>query len=351
MPAPIGNTGVETPKRQLLGQSVGLGWLKGTVHDAHPEVLAGWLARRLGYRNVVARPGVVQWYRKGVRIGDRGSVLGWDPRSKSSKSDECLVSVVQSDLDRLGFGASHELGVALLDRGMRFSRVDVFVDDWEHVIEPSELYRLWRAGQVCSHVRNIELQDGTADGRVGSTVKVGSRSSSYYLRVYLRGGVTGDCSDPVRWELELKDDGASVVGSELVRLGYPGELRRAAWANIAGLADWRDVGEGQRAERAFRSHWFGYLTSDALAAGSRVSVSPSSLDRRRNWLASMVSRTLALVVLADGDRVLDELVSDGLGRLTAEGVAQVGEARGMDAVEVRALARMWRRTITECDQG
>jgi hypothetical protein len=323
-PPPDGNTGVETNIE--CRQVVGCGWLKGSGHGEVAlvaGVVAAFLVSSVG--SCRASDGCAPWYRRGVKVGCNGSFVAWEMIGKDARGDEWLVSVVQSDLDALGLAQSCDLAMALESLGIRWARIDVYVDDLGRGVDPLRVYAARRRGRCLTHVRTYELVRSHGGQAAGVTCYLGSRTSIAMVRVYRRWALPGaDGSEGVRWEAEWKHEGAAYVGRSVLLGGDLGAsaIRSRYWAEVARLVDFVD-GDTRVPSRCVRSAWFDRLVGVTAPALPAVAVPVSDLVARRRWLARSCAAALATVFVQDGSGAIDSLLRQGLERMGPRDLAMI----------------------------
>src|SRR5690606_21118657 len=117
-------------------------------------------------------------YGRSMSIGRAGTLIAWSPRRHSSGRDgEVLLDVPQTALDGLGWREGSLLAKRLVHAGIRYSRVDAWVNDRRRLVEPQEVLAAFRARQCIAHTRRSQLVD---DSEGGATCYIGSRASELF---------------------------------------------------------------------------------------------------------------------------------------------------------------------------
>jgi hypothetical protein len=296
--------------------TLGIGWLQGTLRGSIDEcrdrltsVLGRW----------EERDGGTKWYRRSASLGDLGAMLAWEPRGSANRPNEILVIVPQSSLDVLGWDAGVELYGLLVDvLGLRVSRLDLYYDDAERVVDPRAVLDAINDGRAVTHARYTRA---VSDSNDGWTTYVGRRSSEQMLRCYRKWAESGDDTAGVRWELELRGPRAVAVSEAVLTSEAPA---RAFWGVLRGFIDFRERVGVQNGDRAPLVDWWARLIGSAdrvvLATARRV----ESLHRRMQWLIRQAAPALASVMVAHGEVWIAQLLDDGVRRMRPRDWAMAG---------------------------
>lgn len=99
---------------------------------------------------------------------------------------------------------------ALIQLGVRVTRLDLAFDDRRGVLTPSDVYRAIRSGQMVSRWKESSWDERVSNKSgvlLGQGLVIGSKSSASYLSIYDKGLETKSESegDWIRWELRLAD--------------------------------------------------------------------------------------------------------------------------------------------------
>lgn len=317
---------------------MGIGPIAGTIRAPIAE-FGAWLGQRLGRAPWDLQKGA-EYYHRLYGVGFHGSSLAFEPRMKNNHPDEIHFTVTQSECEAIGWGRAVALGVELLDRGAKLSRVDVHFDDRDQVADVLQVWEAFEAGKVRTRIDRSE-RDRRGRGAPsklikdiagGATAYLGSRQSGLMLRVYRADPLHGEGTG-IRWELESRHQKAEelfkavcLVRSPLIGEG-PAAVAHAFWGAVCGLVEFRDCDQDEpHKERRPYLAWFARL----IASAERVVISATrpatSLDRKARWILEGVAPSLALVVAAlgqspwdPGERARDYLrwlLSQGADRLT-----------------------------------
>ena len=264
------------------------------------------------------RPGGTRWYEESATVGPH-ILVAWSPRTHPDKS-ETYVEVRQSALDLVGGAAALDLAEALMATGVKFTRVDAYLDDRAQRATPGVVAEAFRRGQVLTHVRTMRSIEqyaaaaGTGATLDGATTYLGSAASPVMVRVYDKAAESGRPDAGVRWELQARGERAG----RLMRgaLEAREHLGRYVLGCVRGLVDFRDRTGSERGDRASLLSWWVELIADAervtLAGPARI----DTLETRAVWIRRQVAPSLALATQAYGMAWLREVLRDGDDRLT-----------------------------------
>lgn len=140
-------------------------------------------------------------------------------------------------------------------KSKKIARMDVAVDIYDPVADPSDILEFWRQGFVGTPARKVSETTSytqTSDGHIikTPTIYVGTRDSDRMLRVYDKGKQTGESDHWVRAELQTRDDNAMGLAKAIQRGGIPDTGRQAirSFCNIPSLGWWRGAMEGPAVE-------------------------------------------------------------------------------------------------------
>lgn len=219
---PLGHTGVEVAP---VG-AVGVSWLAGTMPASGANGVADlWLMLpRLGLAGSCQSDHGDRHYEVGIHEDH----WGWAVRGmgRGGASGTVYVEVRQGWLEADGAQASRAVQCLIGSEGvgLRLSRLDLAADYPWHSPRPSD-YWAARGGWVTRTHRASWLL--TVDGAGGEKLTIGSRSSTRYLRVYLKPE-----REVVRHELECKAELARELGGAIASGQDPASLWAAECARL-----------------------------------------------------------------------------------------------------------------------
>ena len=325
---PFCNTGVEMTEPV----SVAVHWLRGTTVQHGIDDVLGYLAGALGQSVEVSMFGRLG-YSDGYRVGP---VEVWH-HPEQPQMGVC-VEVNGGACDILGSVKVAEVWAAL---GLRASRLDLAADNCPFT--PEQLWREWLADNVRTRVKKLDPEKLAAKGytirpglenvrahewhesMTGSTLDMGSRSSSQFARVYDRRGFT-------RFELELKGRTAAVAADYALG-ALLGEGVESFAGSVLGLVrrfvDFVDAPSAEHASRReLLPFWAAFVAGVEKATLSLGEVAERTLDDVFAWLERQAGPALALVASAAPGEALRELVARGRRRLGARHQAVLERSAG-----------------------
>lgn len=314
MPPPVSRTGVETP-HGVIGRTcgeplLGLGRLQGTTRTADRALLTARLAILFGPAK--ERASGLQWYREATAFGESGVVLGAVPRSASSLSTELFVMFPQTPLDALGLsGALALLGEMVEEYGLRPSRLDLYLDDRDRLVDPLEVLRAIETRQTRTHMR---AWHSVKDHKGGMTTYLGTRQGEAMLRVYRKWAESGNPEDGVRWETEYRGERAQLVGEMLRPLVSSVAVGALYLGLLRAMVDFVDTSTGSRPERAPLLDWWSALVGSVGRVRPVLAKVRDSLARRKEWTRRQVAPTLALLFAVGGSDAISALIQQGWDR-------------------------------------
>lgn len=315
----MSHTGAQITLSAPGGLEVGLGWLRLTLVAPVAAVLA--LLAVLG--DLRPRRSGIQWYATVADIGHLGCLVAWDPRSPAHEREhEVYLDLPQAALDGLGTAGAVELLRQLLQLGGRISRLDIWFDDRARHVEPLEVSKAFRAGNVLTRAREARYADDT---RRGVITYIGSRASGRVLRVYDKAAQSRTPGRGIRWELEAHGRQADALAAHLVASGL---TSAAAVSAMRGFVDFVDRGGRRNGVRAPLLPWW----RDIVGSVSRTVLAgpPKELraDRQREWLLHQVAPTFARLELRYGPAgLLCDIRAAGDARLNPDDRARVRALR------------------------
>lgn len=183
--------------------------------------------------------------------------------------------------------------------GANITRIDIAIDDYLfHDLK-------WIKESLDRDYATTRARDwNLIEGRKGSTLYVGSRTSEKFLRIYDKAAEQGTDGNWYRIELECKGDFARGVALHVDGAGYDyfGDI-------IRGFADWPDIHAWQQA-----------TTSPTLLEGIPK---PEKARDTYAWLMSAAAPSLAKVLLDDHEKFVAFIrkvytiagVGDGVGEV------------------------------------
>lgn len=204
-----------------------------------------------------------------------------------------------------------------IERGARFTRVDVALDDLSGSVKLSEVKAQLVDGVAMCRANRESLachEKMTPHGFAG-TVEIGSRSSETFLRVYDKGLQSGGDRSYLRFEFEFKGKRADA----LARL-----LAADRWDEAVGSfrswIEFKDPShETSDVTRRRAASWWVALVSASKHVLTVGAARIQSLERTAAWIERQVVAAMAKLTIADGGSVdwIYGAIAEGRKRLSA----------------------------------
>lgn len=201
---PITNRGVNQP----VGIYVGIDWIQGTFPLSGVEKMKACLTRWFG--GVPVSDKVVSFRGFDFCWGlINGVLLSWDPESPWA-----FVRVPGSAFDWIDQLSAFALLRDFTDAGLKLTRIDLFRDDYDRRVHPSEFFSLCKQG--CLRGKRAYGYHESFDGKDrGSTLTLGrrgDRGDGCYARYYDKSQHAADRALCYRLEIEFSGEKARGVG-------------------------------------------------------------------------------------------------------------------------------------------
>lgn len=140
-------------------------------------------------------------------------------------------------------------------KSRKISRLDVAVDIFDPIADPSDILEAWRAGWVGTPAKTVSETTSyhqNPDGTItkSPTIYIGTRASERMLRVYDKAKQMQTADHWVRAELQTRDDNAMGLAKAIQKGGIPDTGRQAirSFCRIPDLAWWTRAMEGPAVE-------------------------------------------------------------------------------------------------------
>lgn len=309
------------PPLDLGAQATGfiLDWLTFTL--PYSEVAFLWIAKHLG--NSLPRPGGAYGY------AQSDSVLGSGLICYSGHDEARGICVVlpASALSHLSLSVP-ELFLELTSMGASVSRLDFALDDYEGLLDLTEIERALAYGEVVTRWKNYEprkgkIPIGSLGVGSGETIYIGSRTSETFARIYDKNKEQA-ASNPefkplphwVRFELEIKKRRADQVFNELLTLISSGseDLGGFLAGFIRGLLDFKDFStQDVNKSRWLTVAWWDTFLSFSVKLRLTLPKGIDTVEKVKRWVLRSVAPMLAVVATIDS-MWLDDVVSAGQNR-------------------------------------
>ncbi|MDG2991721.1 replication initiation factor domain-containing protein, partial [Candidatus Synechococcus calcipolaris G9] len=203
------------------------------------------------------------------------------------------------------------LRILILDYGVKTTRLDFALDDYSKAVTPYQVLQAGFARQFARFKRPPRFSGDAADGSL--TVTFGSRFSDKLLRVYDKAKESKGEIDAIRWEIEFKDEVAHAHACQFIDCPWAELPYEFVAQAVVGSIEFCEVGEGRR---SFSSYcllpWWEAFKAAIGSIRLPVPRKPQTLERRRQWMRSAWSKTLAGMSLVFGSEVVVRGIVAGL---------------------------------------
>ena len=182
----------------------------------------------------------------------------------------------------------------LVDKGLHCTRLDMAIDDYEWGISTDELEAAIRDKNI-KHQKTGTIIKGFYDNSY--TYGFGARSSPRYVRLYNKMAESGGKTNCQRLEAEYKGELARDMGYSLANwVGAEGKLTTYIARCVVGSIDFIDRSHDTNISRCPRLAWWQAFV-DRVGEGIRPAVSPvvTTIEKSKNWIATQVRNTLAMI--------------------------------------------------------
>lgn len=343
---------------------VGLGWL---TFSCSVDYLDYWLDKIEPYFRGAPKPIDKGWNGYQLSYGAiHGIIIAFSPvltneqresigADPSPNEGYMTVNLPQSALDSLRHEDVLRFWLDVLGCDPKFSRADIYYDDYCKIISPEKLHKsLKRGGIAVPRFRQIrgwdEYDHQKGRGR-GFTVYIGSNRSDKQLRYYDKFQESGGKQDCYRLELQVRNAYAAKFGDYMESVingacNQPtNEASLEAIANgykaaIKGQIDFLEIPIGMApselpqnwASRSEQPWWWQEMLAGLEPAKLVRDVVKPSLEKKKNWLEKVVAPSLALVYKArkmwgmPAHHWLMEVIESGEARWTKTHLDQLYEA-------------------------
>lgn len=277
--------------------------------------------------DAVAIASIAQGVPDGVRLFYRPEVAeygvdhGWRLDIDDEYVDELGVLKVAMSakvLSRCDLSLLHAFLSSM--KGLKFSRIDVALDDMDRLVPMEWVESAARKGDYFDARWRMVIESGERTVAVGKTVYFGSPASDKRLRVYDKTVESKGVRDCIRWEVELRRKKADVFGHDwLGRYAKsPAMANDFLTAVVVGSVDFRDRGsesEKNRDRCPMLPWWSAMLRRLAVVPVKvRVANVVPSIQKSVDWLNKSVASSLSAVSKVLGDHwpnFMSELLLSG----------------------------------------
>jgi len=291
--APTTNRGAENRCQVQLS----LDWYSVTLHpsiqislDVLQVQLAASLALGCEPGDWVETESGQYGYQKGM-VGPGGSRLWWDAPGRddvhvSFPGQACQVA----GQDRLVSFLRYALG-----HGGKATRCDTAIDDYQRIVEPSQVLEAIQGPDVVTHAKKWLTQRGGVVGSKelnGATEYLGAPGSRQRLRVYDKGLESSGEMDCIRWELESRKEAAETMAMALAYQSW-GEVMAS---RLVGFVDFREADSHSEVEKRQRLSWFQELVGLARKASAYLPKAVKTAFDVVGWLDRSIGPSLAVAM-------------------------------------------------------
>lgn len=332
---PFGNSSQTSvdPIQQRLQQiqrenRVGCGWLRYTCSVYY---LTYWKKRICEYFHCEIRSRGKGWngYIESLQ-GGLGIIIAFTPKLTEKERQELgvkaspnegymTVDIPQSALDSLSGLNLFKLWIDVYGcDGLKFTRVDLYYDDYCKVISPEAVHNSCKMGGVAvprfESMRGFDNYDLQMGRSVGYTVYFGSVKSEKKVRFYDKAQESDGKQNCYRWEIELTGQYAESFGSHFLgvlsdAMDHPAlsdsinAIGNAYKALIKGAVTFHEVPIGVHpkdlpknwAARSPVVWWWDELLAGLEPAKLVLDRVPPSLASAVSWIKSQVAPSLAVI--------------------------------------------------------
>ena len=197
----------------------------------------------------------------------------------------------------------------LAGNGGKFTRLDLAFDDFAGLLDIPTIAHNWHTGQVNTRYRSMTVwsepvEQGSGPGQI-SGLSFGNRQSQSYIRIYdkrlerQKNGVLDLPDHWVRLEIETKDEKATAIVSDLLKLS--GDSRRAEYLAglLAGLFDVVvNPATDTNKARWKRADWWDQFLAGASKVRLGLAKVQKTLEQVKTWFVSSIAPMAAVLLLA-----------------------------------------------------
>jgi hypothetical protein len=332
------NSDLQSQKQKLEASlnknKVGLGWLRFTSSIAYLDYVRQRLKQ---YFKVELLPTGKGWngYSESLQ-GSFSIIIGYTPKLteqerllmgiKPSPNEGLMTTdIPQSALDSLSSENLYRFWIDVYGiEGVRFTRVDVYYDDYNKLIEPRQVVVEVLEGRVA--VPRINLMKPFSKYSMnrrrweGYTVYFGSERSEKQIRYYDKFAESGGRLNCYRWEVELKGAKAEAfqewfseqlseaagqptpeATTEVIANAYKSTIKASlAFLDISHFDPDHPLPRNWAARSPF-TWWWSELVAGLEPANLTVSRVEPTLASTKNWFTRQVAPALAILKTVYGN--------------------------------------------------
>lgn len=296
--------GTETHGKPSSSSSLGIHWLRGTVSVEKKDELRGFLELCFGksWSREKGFFGYTHCYRWtcGVSLNYFA-----DERQTFKQTAGLICLDVSGSACEQFTPADMEFFIGCLDQlGFKPTRLDLYFDDYERLIEPYQLQGIIRKGdfggfRVAGNVQ--KWKDGFMIHDEATFGRRGKEGSGKYLRVYDKALESNFQTFAIRWELELTDSRAKQVWKGLMVDGDLEALARHIGAVIGGSVCFFHRKKDPNTKRYRLYRFWEAILKRIGRFRLLLNFTLPSIEKSRQWVEKSVAPTLTAIKKAVGD--------------------------------------------------
>lgn len=260
----------------------------------------------------------------GIHVDVSGSAIGFFLQSYLNKNtcSETPFGDVAYEVQEFDDTVLGDVLDSILRLG-QLTRLDLAIDDigCRYFTLP-EVSELFKDGLYVSKFRNVkQVSQSSKSGCTGQTVYLGSSKSDLMIRIYDKQAERnckkqGSVDTPwTRWELQLRKERATVVGSLIAAGMNLPEVALGIFSNYLRFIK-RDSDYDSRCSTLPK--WLDFLAGIEKLRICQP-VPEKSLDEKRDWIISQVAPTFSAICEVDGDlSFVYTVIEDGALRRSPE---------------------------------
>jgi DNA relaxase NicK len=215
---------------------------------------------------------------------------------------EFRLSIPGKPISNCGVQRFWEFATHLRDFGVRISRFDFALDDYDRLLSLEDVVNSCENDNYTGFREyRYFMRKKRGEYDVGRTIYLGSPSSDKMLRIYDKNVESKGETDCIRYEVQWADEKAARVFhsfcSDTLESGY-----RAATGHALGVCKFLDREVSENLSRCPLLEWWSQFIERCAVAPIRLSMKPLQVliaDKKR-WIENQVVPTIALIAKCIG---------------------------------------------------
>lgn len=214
----------------------------------------------------------------------------------------------------------------VLDMG-NITRLDIAIDDkGANYYTMEELQNIFESGLYVSRFKKYRfVKEASKKSLHGFTIYLGSRKSNLMFRIYDKKlqckKKNPDCSEWVRWEIELHDERATMVALMLIGGAKLSSLAIGVLSNYLRLIQRDNVRDSRCSASEKWDRFLNGIEKIRICQPERK----KTLDDKKDWIERQIAPTIAAIYHADGDlEFIYKMVQCGTFRMSVELIHLIG---------------------------